>query len=580
MRVLFVSGIDGFCHRYQVLHRAAQLARRGHTCCVRHAADPRWPTETCAADIAFLYRVPYAPHVAAGLAAARRRGVLALGSIDDLLFLPEPELFPELAAQDAARRELWMDGVRRYRATLEACDAFVAPTAPLADAASGLGWRTVLHRNSVSSIELELGAAARARRAAMAPAPARSGGATVLGYFSGTPTHDVDFATIVPVLARLLRDNPRLRLRLVGPLTLPRELDAHAARIERLPLVPWPDLPDLVASVDVSLAPLEMARPFARAKGEIKYLEAAAVGVATLASATPAYRDAICDRENGLLAASEEEWESALRELTADPALCRRLGEAARADLEERFAERTRSAELDAILHDLRASLPARAPRREGSAVVERPDGGDTNGGAHVPLARHALEPDALPAALEGDAGLGGDEDAVLRLVSPPLPPGHAIAQEVCARRDGLCRIDVHTVTYGLEPAYALRLRLYDADGALLAEMRHPARHAPDRGWLALEVPTQPASRGRRYRFEIAALDGAPGGAVSFGLTAMKPEVDAARIDGVPAAGPLRLRGFAASSPVLGEAAKVADGAAAPGDRPPMNPVERPRSRA
>jgi len=249
MRVLFVSGIDGFCHRYQVLHRTAQLAALGAATTVRHFADPRLPGEVAAHDLLFLYRVPETVRVRAALDLAADLGTPRIAALDDLIFIDDPDCLPRLDALTAAERDEWREGVRRYRATIERCDAFVAPTEPLVAAADGLGWRAYLHRNAVAPAELELG-----RRARDAAGVRR--GDPVLGYFSGTPTHDEDFASIARALRDVLRAHPRVRLRVVGPLQLPAELEPFTDRIERGALVEWHELPAAIAATDVCLAPL------------------------------------------------------------------------------------------------------------------------------------------------------------------------------------------------------------------------------------------------------------------------------------------------------------------------------------
>ena len=89
MRVLFVSGIDGFCHRYQVLHRAAQLAALGATATVRHFSDPRLPDDLGTHDLLFLYRVPETVATRALLEAAGDLGLPRIACIDDLIFVSD-----------------------------------------------------------------------------------------------------------------------------------------------------------------------------------------------------------------------------------------------------------------------------------------------------------------------------------------------------------------------------------------------------------------------------------------------------------------------------------------------------------
>lgn len=533
MRVLFVSGIDGFCHRYQVLHRAAQLVALGATTTIRHFADPRLAADLETHDLLFLYRVPETLGTRRLLDAAADLGVPRIGAIDDLIFVDDPRCLPDLEHLTVAQRDEWRAGVRRYRATLARCDAFLAPTEPLVRIADGLGWRAFLHRNSVAPAELELGR--RARIAAGASRAARSG--PVLGYFSGTPSHDEDFASIARALRDALAAEPTARLLLVGPLQLPAELEPFADRVERHHLVPWNELPRLVAAVDVCLAPLLAERPFAAAKGEIKYLEAAAAGVPTIATATAAYRHAIHDGENGLLATTQDEWRRALGALLGDPALRQRLGEAAASDVVRRYGEAARARELLAIVDDVRGGL-----RRRGRGTLA---GDAADATPDERCARIALEPDACPALVPG----------VADLVSPPVAGGAALQQSLRPLRDGLVRIDVHAVTFSQRIARRVTLELRRDDGSVVATSALPATELPDRGWLALELDAPEASSaGRDYLLEIR-LDGPRDGATSsFGLTAAVRTDDApssagapgvARLDGVELAGPLALRGFA-----------------------------------
>jgi|GEM_PF-1621864 len=540
MRVLFVSGIDGFCHRYQVLHRAAQLVALGATATVRHFADPRLRADLGTHDLLFLYRVPETAAVRALLVAAGDLGLPRIASIDDLIFVDDPRCLPDLEHLPEVERDEWRAGVRRYRATIARCDAFVAPTEPLVRIADGLGWHAHLHRNALSPAELELGR--RARVAAAAARAARPG--PVLGYFSGTPSHDADFAWIAPALCDVLAAEPSARLLLVGPLALPRALEGLADRIDRRGLVPWDELPALVASADVCLAPLLAERPFAVAKGEIKYLEAAAVGVPTVAAATAAYRHAIHDGENGLLATTLGEWRRALGALLGDPGLRHRLGAAAATDVARRYGEAGRARELLTIVDDVRGGL-----RRRGCRIVLPAPGDDRaadDGAAAERPVRAALEPDAQPAFVPAEA------DAV----TPPLGGGGTLLQRLRIARHGLVRVDVHAITFGQAITRRVSLVLRRDDGPVVGSCTVPAAELPDRAWLALDLDApEMLSAGRTYQLEITVDGPRGGGAPTFGLmtraiaaaddtTATGP-LGMARLDGTALEGVLAVRAFA-----------------------------------
>ena len=58
---------------------------------------------------------------------------------------------------------------------------------------------------------------------------------------------------------------------------------------------------------DIALAPLEMGNIFCRAKSEIKFVEAGALGLPVVASDIAPFRDSITPGEDGFLAADEGE---------------------------------------------------------------------------------------------------------------------------------------------------------------------------------------------------------------------------------------------------------------------------------
>jgi hypothetical protein len=258
MRVLFVSGIDGACHRYQVLHRARQVHVAGGAAMVRSFVDPDLAAELRRHDVLFLYRVPWSDRTRSLVGQARAARQPVVGAIDDLVFDPAAESLPSLSRLSGAERALWLDGVARYRVTLEACDAVVAPTDPLVERARSFGWPAHLHRNALS--EPERAVAAQARAAAR-----REAHAVVLGYAAGTPTHDEDLARIAQALAALLSARPQTRLALLGPVALPDALAPFRDRVRRGPRVAWTDLCGWLAAIDVNLAPLDLERRFARA---------------------------------------------------------------------------------------------------------------------------------------------------------------------------------------------------------------------------------------------------------------------------------------------------------------------------
>lgn len=541
MRVVFASGIDEFCHRYGPLHWAEQLATRGVPVTVRAHSDGRLAADTETHDVLVLYRVPWSPWIAHLLDVARAHGARVVFAVDDLIVSPALTDIPSLRRASAEERVLWSDGVARYRHALETCDAFLATTAPLADVGRALGIPTFVHRAGLAARELALGA--RVSRAAAGLRPFR------VGYFSGTATHADDLATIVPVLAEFLSRHATAELLLAGHVDVDPRLEAFGGRILRAPYVPWTELPAAIATVDVNLAPLEWRHPFVAAKGAIKYLEAAAVGVPVIASPIEAYRHVVAPGITGFLAADATEWTAALEDCVADPARLATMGRAARADVEARFAPIAQGTALAAILDEVTARRSPSAfpgPVTLGVGTARAPSNGSP-AGADRATRRGRADDDALHPELfladrfPGEVTRAARESAdwpalVAAAVSgttEPLGDGVVVAQSFVAAGT-ITRVDVWTVTYGQRLDHTLEMRLVDGDGRSLGVQTLPAALAPNGAWLAFEVGDAPPdaalahasapgaaghARGApaRYALELRARDTGAGNALSFG---------------------------------------------------------------
>ena len=375
-RVVFLVGIEGAPLRYRARLPAEALGLLGVHTDVRHYRDPDLPTLCEGADAVVSYRVPATVQVLDLLAACRERGTPVLCDLDDLIF--DPELAAEipalsiLAPDEAA---LWMEGVRRYRTTMEACDAFIGSTEGLCRHAEDVvGLPAELFANGVG---IRLAKAAdsalgRPRR----PGPLR------IGYLSGTDTHDHDWAYVEPVVADVLDDLPEVELWLGGLVTPSAALDRFGPRVRRLPLLPWLELPAVVRDLDVNLAPLAPGSRFNEAKSAIKWLEAALTATPTVASATGPFREAIDHGRNGLLATDADEWRDGLRRLLSDDLLRGAVGRRARRDALVRWSPHVQAGRYLEILES--------APRRR------RPETGRAPWPAVAhdePFAPHALEP-------------------------------------------------------------------------------------------------------------------------------------------------------------------------------------------
>jgi glycosyltransferase involved in cell wall biosynthesis len=174
----------------------------------------------------------------------------------------------------------------------------------------------------------------------------------ILGYFSGWPKdHQEDFESIAEPLARLLSDRPNAQLKVFGYLDLGEFLTRFPGRVSQHPFVEWQQLPELISTVDISLAPL-VDNPHRRSKSSIKYIEAALVGVPTVATDLEPYRS-IQHRKTGFLASNNEQWYKTLIELVDSPGLRRAMGIAAHDSVVQSDSTFARSANFNQIYREI-----------------------------------------------------------------------------------------------------------------------------------------------------------------------------------------------------------------------------------
>lgn len=322
---LIFSGVRGDTRRYRALHLFQQMTLLGIPARVTHLVDPALPRLIEQADLIVVHRAAANRSLERTLHSARQRGALVLADTDDLVF--DPLAFPYInnpEFMDPVRTRLYLEEMLRHRRTLELCAGALVSTDFLAGEVEKLGIPARVHRNAAS---LEMWESSRKPEQKPASADQRF----IIGYASGSPTHNQDFALIQPALQDFLRDHPQAELRLIGYLDLDASWKSFAGRIRHEPLRPWRQLPAWLGELDLNLAPLEADNPFSRSKSEIKWLEAALVSVPTIASRTPAFEHAIHPEENGWLAASPQEWLAAL-EQALDPDLRGRFASQAYSD--------------------------------------------------------------------------------------------------------------------------------------------------------------------------------------------------------------------------------------------------------
>ena len=264
--------------------------------------------------------------------------------IDDWVFDTRAiDLIIESQGQQATDEVLnyWYGVVGRMSQTLRLCDAAVTTNTYLAGKLRDFVDVAVhVVPNFINAAQLQVSAPLYQRKLAAGFA---QGEHIKLGYFSGSASHNRDFALIAPALEVLLLANPQVGLVLVGHLDVEAALgEATAARfkqqfagqITQHGFTDYLTLQALIADVDFNLVPLQ-SNDFTHCKSELKYFDAAVVGTVSIASPTHAYAAAIRHGENGYLVA-DDAWLAVLQQAIEQRANYAGMAQAAYQDVQTR----------------------------------------------------------------------------------------------------------------------------------------------------------------------------------------------------------------------------------------------------
>jgi glycosyltransferase involved in cell wall biosynthesis len=336
--VLWLSGLSGDSARYRCHHLGEAFGISGGTFDVGHPWDVDLESALDRYECFVLHRMPWSGDIERFIADARARGKAVIYDTDDLVF--DPDIVPPHAEDQMTERDkrTLSETLLRIRRTLTECDAALVSTDALAVRTRVVNDRVSVAYNVVTIRMVEQADAVLQQRQV-----SQDHDSVTLAYLSGTPTHNRDFAEAAEALLWALETFPQVRFVTVGHVSLDPRFEEFGPRVLCLPRTPRRSLPELLAGIDVNLAPLERDNPFTESKSCIKYLEAGLLGVPTIASPRSDFVRAIDHGVNGFLAEGPEEWRRSIHRLVESSELRRTMGRAARSDVQRNHTTGTSS---------------------------------------------------------------------------------------------------------------------------------------------------------------------------------------------------------------------------------------------
>lgn len=334
VNVVFISGESHTPgHLYRVKRFAEAYTAIGASVSIITAGEIGGHLNRIAAcDILSLWRIAWSPELAAAVHACRSNGGKVVFDVDDLMIRPE---LAKAKIIDAIRSNRFDETetakfFERMQQTMLAADVCVTTTLELASQMRLFGKPVLIMPNGYDEATYSTARLAARKKQAQGPSNTLR-----IGYASGSLTHQKDFQNCYLAVANALKRHPNCRLVLFHDdnntpcleISEFPELAHLADQIEWRELVGIEDLPQELARFDINIIPLETNNIFTESKSELKFFEAALAGVCSVASPTGPFRRVVRNGENGLLAATPEEWEQHLESLICNP------------DLREKFAE-------------------------------------------------------------------------------------------------------------------------------------------------------------------------------------------------------------------------------------------------
>lgn len=306
--VLFINGCTlPHPERYRVDHQIEQLESCGFS------VEKVLYTEVSPDIVKFyhavvVFRCPITPEVKKLIETAHCFNKTVFYDVDDLVIDTKyTDRVEYIQQMNEDERRLYNDGVKRMGATMKMCDYCITTTSALARELRKYGKEVFVNRNVASEkmVRLSLDAVDKV---------VKDKSKVRIGYLSGSITHNPDFEMIKPVLIRIMQEYSQVELLIMGHLDLPKEFEKYDKRIVRQSFRSWEELPDVIAGLDINLAPIEETI-FNEAKSENKWTEASLCRVVTVASDYGSFKEVIVDGETGMLCRSENDWYEKIKEL-------------------------------------------------------------------------------------------------------------------------------------------------------------------------------------------------------------------------------------------------------------------------
>lgn len=324
--VLIVTGGVGDSAHYRAYNHAEVLNLHGIKASVMIQDYPFLASLVDKFKIFIFHRVMLTPGVDRMVKKIKEQQKEIIFETDDLVFdkkfIQETDLYKSKMTK--FEKMQYKDGIGREILEDLYVKTCTTTTAYLAKILENYNKKVFIVKNKISNHELDV-----ADRILKTEAKTRNSHVRI-GYFSGTHSHNKDFASITDALIKIMENHDNVQLYLAGPLDMDSKLNRFKKRIVTMSMVSRDKYYGNIYKVDINLAPLVKGDPFCEAKSEIKFTEAGIMKVPTVAVKNQTFSETIEDGVDGFLAGDTSEWVEKIGKLVEDGNFRAQMGEKAR----------------------------------------------------------------------------------------------------------------------------------------------------------------------------------------------------------------------------------------------------------
>ena len=320
--ILFIIEYSSFSSRYRVEHLREHLAYLGIRSVVSFL-DKVDIDIINKYDIVSVYRCSDEERIQRIAEVTKKNKILLLYDIDDFIFeYKKIEYLDFFKTEEYKEYETYCSKIKKC---MNLCDVLTTSTTTLAkEIKESFPDKKVIVCRNTACLEMQL-----LSEIAVEENKKDSSNKIVLGYFSGSHTHNKDWLLIEDTIINVMEENYNVSLMLVGALETGKKLSKFDARIKRIPFVDWRKLPKLLRSIDINLMPLKNEL-FQWCKSENKWTEAGLVEIPTVASWNIELEKVMIDGENVIFCETQEEWYTNINRLIHDFQLRKMIGKNAK----------------------------------------------------------------------------------------------------------------------------------------------------------------------------------------------------------------------------------------------------------